>query len=117
MKPYKYLPKHIKQIVVMFDKDTVDVMLSREMYGELAYTLDIITNMYDDDQPVSQIHEEAIDYLYEKWGDDTQRVLLAMRDVMMEEVAAGKYKKQKPISREEAIERRQAALAQFDTIN
>lgn len=114
---YQYLPKHLKTVVRDFDADMVDYLLSEGMYSELAYVLNIIANMYEDEnQPMSQFHEAGINYVMNKWGDDTLKVIGEMRILMEEDIKAGKYDKPKPLTPEERIAKRHASIKQFDTV-
>ena len=112
---YKFLHKQMKQAVDMFDVDTFNYLLKNEQYGEIAYLLHLIVKITEEGKPLSQFHEEVIDYPFKLWGDNTGRVLCAMRGLMWEEVKAGKYKKPVPISREERIKRRCASFEKFKT--
>lgn len=115
MNPYQYLPKQMKEAVDSFDVDTVDYFLKWERYSELAYMIHIIIQSNEAGKPMSQIHQEALEYVSNKWGKDTPRVLKAMRDLMWDDIKAGKYKKQPPVPREVRIAERDAALSIFDT--
>ena len=114
---YKYLPKQMKQAVDMFDVETFDHLLKKERYGEIAYLLHTIIKMTEEGKPLSQFHQEVVEHPFRLWGDDAERVLRAMRELMWEEIRAGKYKKKQPVPKEQRIAERYAALEKFETVN
>jgi hypothetical protein len=110
---YKFLHKQMKQAFDDFDIKAVDYYLEREMYSELAYMVHLVNKTHEEGKPMSQYHQEALEYINNKWGDNTSRVLKSMTELMWEDIKAGKFKKPEKLSREARMKIRLDSCAAF----